>query len=126
MSPASRALARARAVIDAPFRLHGRDLLRGFDCVGLVALAWDVEVPTGYAMRGTPRALIERTLATLGFVQCGEKAGAIVLAATGPGQLHLAISTGKGVIHADAVARRVIERPAPLPWPILAAWIREE
>ena len=107
-----------------PFRLHGRDR-RGLDCVGLVAWAWEANAPTGYALRAAPGERIARELAALGFVP-GEGPGAIVLAAPGPGQLHLGIWTGDGIIHADAVARRVVERAAPLPWPIIANWIRED
>lgn len=121
---AARALARAREGLGAPFRLHGRDL-RGFDCVGLVAWAWEAAVPTGYALRGSPRERIERELAAAGFV-VGNRPGAIVLVDAGPGQLHLGIATGTGLIHADASARRVVERAVPLPWPVLAAWIRED
>lgn len=127
MTPSSRALARAREALGAPFRLHGRDL-RGLDCVGLAAWAWEADVPTGYALRSRPRARIEAELAALGFV-AGEGPGAVILIAPGPGQLHLGIATGAGtfcgLIHADVVARRVVERAAPLPWPILATWIRE-
>lgn len=123
MTPSLRALARAREALGAPFRLHGRDL-RGLDCIGLAAWAWGVPAPTGYALRASPLARIEAELAAAGFVP-GDGPGAIVLAAPGPGQLHLGIATGGGVIHADAVARRVVERAAPLPWPILAGWIRE-
>ncbi|QDZ08673.1 NlpC/P60 family protein [Sphingomonas panacisoli] len=124
MTPSSRALTRAREGLGTPFRLHGRDL-RGMDCVGLVAWAWNAPAPTGYAIRSSPTERIVRELAALGFVR-GAGPGAIVLIAPGPGQLHLGISTGEGVIHADAVARRVVERAAPLPWPILASWIRED
>ncbi|WP_293986998.1 peptidoglycan endopeptidase [Sphingomonas sp.] len=106
------------------FRLHGRDLA-GMDCVGLVAWAWEAAVPTGYALRSAPRARIEEALAASGFVP-GDTPGAIVLAAPGPGQLHLGISTGTGLIHADATLRRVAERPGVLPWPVLGAWIRED
>ncbi|WP_366931231.1 peptidoglycan endopeptidase [Sphingomonas sp.] len=95
------------------------------DCVGLVAWAWEVAAPTGYALRASPHERIARELARLGFVR-GEGPGATLLAAPGPGQLHLGISTGDGIIHADASLRRVVERAAPLPWPIVAAWIRED
>ena len=64
-------------------------------------------------------------LAALGFTT-GDGPGAILLAAPGPGQLHLGISTGSGMIHADCAARRVVDRPAPLAWPIVAAWHRED
>ena len=123
MTPSSRALTRAREALGVPFRLHGRDM-RGMDCVGLVAWAWDVAAPTGYALRASPDARIERELTALGFV-AGRAPGAIVLVAAGAGQLHLGIWTGDGIIHADAVARRMIDRAAPLPWPVLGAWIRE-
>ena len=123
-SSSSRALTRAREALGVPFRLHGRDL-RGLDCVGLAAWAWDVPAPTGYALRASPAARIARELAALGFVP-GLAPGAVLLVAPGAGQLHLGISTGGGMIHADAVARRVVERGAPLPWPILAGWIRED
>ncbi len=124
MTPVA-ALERARAMMGVPFRLHGRGA-DGVDCVGLAAVAWRVEAPTGYALRSAPRTKIERVLDELGFVTSDAIAGAVVLIAPGPGQLHLAIATGAGVIHADAVARRVVERAAPLPWPLLAAWIRRE
>jgi len=125
VTPSSaRALTRAREALGAPFRLHGRDL-RGMDCVGLAAWAWDVPAPSGYALRASPGPRIERELAASGFVR-GEGPGAIVLVAPGPGQLHFGISTGDGVIHADLALRRVVERAAPLPWPILAGWIRED
>jgi hypothetical protein len=43
----------------------------------------------------------------------------------GPAQLHLAILTGRGFIHADARLRRVVETPGrPDPAPIMV-W-REE
>lgn len=124
MTPSVRALALAREALGVPFRLHGRDL-RGFDCVGLVAWAWEETAPTGYALRASPGARIARELTRLGFVS-GEGPGAIVLVAPGPGQLHLGISTGAGLIHADAIARRVVERAAPMPWAVRAQWIRED
>ena len=29
---------------------------------------------------------------------------------------------GGGIIHADAMLRRVVERPGPVPWPVLGRW----
>lgn len=121
-----RALEQARAMLGVRFRLHGRER-DGVDCIGLVGVAWCVAVPTGYPLRSAPRDRIERALADLDFVASEAGPGAILLIAAGPGQLHLAIANGAGgAIHADAVARRVVERPAPLPWPVLGAWTREE
>ena len=48
--------------------------------------------------------------------------GDVLLALAGPGQLHLAIWTGDGVIHADAMLRRVVERPGAPPWPVVSVW----
>ena len=112
MTPLSPRALRAREAVGVPFRLHGRDL-RGLDCIGLAAWAWEVTVPTGYALRSNSRARIEAQLAALGFV-AGEGPGTVVLAAPGPGQLHLGISTGDGLIHADLAARRVVERGGAL------------
>lgn len=123
-APSIRALTRAREAVGVPFRLHGRDRA-GMDCVGLVGWAWEIAAPTGYALRASPEARIVRELAALGFVR-GEMPGAIVLVAPGPGQLHLGISTGEGVIHADLGLRRVVERAAPMPWPVVSSWIRED
>lgn len=118
---------RARLVLGAGFRLHGRDPATGLDCVGLAGFAWEVAVPGGYALRSAPLARIVGVLARAGFVPCAtDRPGAVAIAAPGPGQLHLAIATGGGVIHADAILRRVVERDAPLPWPLIAAWTIEE
>lgn len=116
---------RARSVLGARFRLHGRDPASGLDCVGLVAFAWELAVPAGYALRSAPRARIETMLAKTGFRACAADCpGAVVLTTPGPGQLHLGIANGaNGIVHADAIARRVIERGAPLPWPVLGAWM---
>jgi len=122
-----RALARARSALGARFRLHGRDPADGLDCVGLVGFAWQVAVPGGYAMRSAPHERIAAELTRAGFRPCApDRPGAVVLGAPGPGQLHLAIASGAGVVHADALLRRVVERDAPLPWPVLAAWICED
>lgn len=120
------AVRRARAAVGTPFRLHGRDA-RGLDCVGLVALAWGLSVPTGYRMRTGDPAVVARGAAALGLVEATTAlAGDVVLFASGPGQLHLGIDSGAGLIHADAGLRRVVERPGVAPWPILARWRRED
>lgn len=96
--------------------------------MGLVAFAWGLAAPGGYPLRSAPRARIETALAEMGFRSCAMGGpGAVVLTAPGPGQLHLGIGNGAdGIVHADAIARRVIERGAPLPWPVLCMWMGGE
>lgn len=119
-------LERARDAIGVRFRLHGRSVAHGLDCVGLAGLAYGVEVPRGYALRGGSGARIDAVARAAGLV-CVEDArpGDLVLFRAGPGQLHLGIASETGVIHADAGLRRVVERPGTAPWPQLARWRRE-
>jgi len=115
----------ARAAVGAPFRLHGRDPSYGLDCVGLAAQAlaaggFDGPVPEGYALRGGEAGTIAAMIAASGLaIVADTRAGDLMLCASGPGQLHLAIDSGAGFIHADAMLRRVIERPGPVPWPVI-------
>jgi hypothetical protein len=49
-------------------------------------------------------------------------AGDVLVLAPRRDQIHLGVFTGIGLVHADAGLRRVVERPLPLPWPILGIW----
>ena len=114
---------RAREAIGARFRLGGRDPVYGLDCVGLVAWALEVDdAPSGYALRGGVPARVTALLdARLTRVDAPGP-GDVLLFAAGPGQLHLGIASARGVIHADAGLRRVVERPGVMPWPVLGVW----
>ncbi len=114
----------ARSAVGARFRLHGREVATGLDCVGLAALAYGADaVPSGYALRGGDPAAVAALIEARGLVPVAEPlAGDLLLCASGPGQLHLAIDSGIGVIHADAMLRRVVERPGPAPWPVIGRW----
>lgn len=114
---------RALAAVGARFRLHGRRVETGLDCVGLAALAFGRgDAPTGYRLRGGTAADVVRALPP-GFVEAdGERAGDLLLFRAGPGQLHLAVRTERGFVHADAGLGRVVERPGEFPWPLEAAW----
>ena len=119
----TRVEARAREAIGARFRLGGRDPARGLDCVGLVAWALEADdAPGGYPLRGgvpgQVMALLDARLARVAVAEPGD----VLLFAAGPGQLHLGIASARGVIHADAGLRRVVERPGAMPWPVLGAW----
>jgi hypothetical protein len=80
--------------------------------------AYGGAVPSGYALRGgDPTAALDAAL-----VRCdGLAAGDVLVMATGPGQLHLAVRTARGFVHADAGLRRVVER-AEADWPVIGAW----
>ncbi|KQM31220.1 hypothetical protein [Sphingomonas sp. Leaf10] len=119
MSPVER----ARSVVGVRFRRQGRGA-EGFDCVGLVGWAHGVDVPADYPGRSGDVARVAAVLAAAGFREVDRAAaGDVLLMLSGPGQLHLALSNGGGAIHADAVARRVVER-RDVPWPVIGIWRR--
>lgn len=120
--------AAARGVVGARFRLHGRDVEGGFDCVGLVAHALAAggfrgDVPSGYALRGGVPAQVAARMDAAGLSRADDaRVGDVLLLAAGPGQLHFGIALEDGIVHADAVLRRVVERPGALLWPVLGRW----
>ena len=121
-------VARARGLVGVRFRAQGRDPAFGLDCVGLVAAALGREVGADHAGRSGDVARVAREAARLGLVRAdAQRAGDVVAFESGPGQLHLGVRSEGGVIHADAGARCVVERPGAAPWPVLAEWrVREE
>jgi cell wall-associated NlpC family hydrolase len=127
----SRIVAAARAAVGTRFRRHGRGA-DGLDCVGLVAAAlteagWRGAVPDDYPLATGDPAMIGRVAAAAGLRPVTDAApGDVVAFRSGPGQLHLAIDTGDGVIHADAGLRRVVERPGVAPWPLVGRWRWED
>ena len=126
MMPGERAVAAARAALGVRFRLHGRSA-EGLDCVGLAALALRAEgfegrVPSGYTLRSGDAVRVRVAIEALGLVPAAEpRPGDLLLFRAGPGQLHFAIQAEAGIIHADAMLRRVVERPE-LPWPVIGRW----
>lgn len=118
--------ARARACVGVRFRPQGRDPSLGLDCIGLAAIATGlVVVRSDYAIRGDHLDRVEFGLLAYGFEQVGGEeleTGDILVFAAGPQQVHVAVLTDTGIVHADAGLRRVVERPLPLPWPVLSIW----
>ncbi|MBC7985664.1 MAG: peptidoglycan endopeptidase [Sphingomonadaceae bacterium] len=121
------AVAAARACVGARFRAQGRDPATGLDCVGLAAFAVRagaarLDVPNGYRLRGS----VERVAAgleALGFARAQELApGDLMVMRAGPGQGHLGVWTGTGLVHADARLRRVVETPGAPGWPVTGVW----
>lgn len=127
MRPGTRALVAARAAVGTGFRLHGRSIESGLDCVGLVELALRAEgfagtAPSGYALRSGDAGAAARQLAQAGLAPAQPPfPGDVMLLRVGPAQLHLAIAGETGIIHADAMLRRVVERPS-IDWPVLGRW----
>ena len=123
-----RIAARARALVGTRFRPQGRDPEHGLDCVGAAAAAAGVpreRVPTGYDPRGQALAEVEHGLCDLGCRPVPGDAlhrGDILVCAPGPAQFHVVVVVEGGFVHADAVLRRVAERPFPVPWPVIGAW----
>lgn len=118
--------ARARALIGTRFRSQGRGR-EGLDCIGLVAAALGLaEARRDYALRGGDLAALEAGLSAAGLRLVEERlAGDVIVLRSGPGQLHLGVWTGDGLVHADAGLRRVVERPGAPPWPIMSIWRKE-
>ncbi|NYD91591.1 peptidoglycan endopeptidase [Sphingomonas melonis] len=127
MAEGAAVAAAALALVGAPFRLHGREPASGLDCIGVIVAAlraagWAGAVPSGYALRGgDPATVIARFDAVLARGG-GDAAGDVLLFRVGPGQLHGAVRAGRGIVHADAGLRRVVERPGAADWPLLGAW----
>lgn len=122
--------AAAEGFVGAPFRLHGRDRVRGLDCIGLVAAALaaagrPASAPVGYRLRqAAVDHLLEAAAAaglidTMGPVEPGD----VLLVGTGPAQHHLVVaSAGGGFVHAHAGLGRIVVTPAPLAWPVERHW----
>jgi murein DD-endopeptidase / murein LD-carboxypeptidase len=117
-------VARARALVGAGFRPQGRSRETGLDCVGVVAAAVGIAAPPDdYRLRTGSTERISAALRAAGLRAAPARGrGDVLVMASGPGQLHLGIWTGSGLVHADARLRRVVERPGPPPWRVLSQW----
>lgn len=131
MRKSERVAAAALDLVGARFRPHGRDPRFGLDCVGLAACAlraggYRGAVPDGYALRRGDAARVRALIDGLGLIEGIGGPGELLLCASAAGQLHLAISISGGLVHADALLRRVVMRPGDVPWPVLARRRLEE
>lgn len=116
----------ARELVGTRFRAQGRGA-EGLDCVGLAAAAlqaggYEGPVPWGYRLRGGDPAVVAARLDAVLDRGDGAAEGDLLLCVSGPGQLHLAIRTAGGIVHADAGLRKVVERPGEVPWPVIGVW----
>jgi len=128
MALGEKVAAEALALVGVPFRLHGRSVETGVDCVGLAALAAmragiGIGPLPAYQLRGIGLATVEQALRSVGLIAVEQSgAGDVLLARSGPMQLHLMIATARGLVHAHAGLGRVVLMPPPAPWPVLGHW----
>ncbi len=131
MRRSERVAAAAIGLVGVRFRAHGRNPAFGLDCVGLAACAlraggYRGAVPDDYALRRGDPARVRTLIEGLGLAPGIGGPGELLLCASAPGQLHVAISVRGGLVHADALLGRVVIRPGEAPWPVLGRWRREE
>lgn len=126
MSRGERAAERAARLIGTRFRPQGRDPALGLDCLGLIVTAHALpegEVPGDYRLRGNHLdALLAGAARRFRRVApAAARTGDVLVMEAGVNQLHLAIRTAAGFVHADARLGRVVETPGAPPWAVLAA-----
>jgi lipoprotein Spr len=120
---------RALSLVGVPFRPQGRDAGRGLDCVGLCVAAYCLPIEIvrrNYRLRGDYRievkAALRRHFRRISGKQ--KRPGDLLLLAVAGDQLHLAVLTMAGFIHADAKLRRVVETPGDPEWPLIGVYRR--
>ena len=120
---------RARALVGVRFRPQGRSPEFGLDCIGLIICAFDLPqglVRRDYRMRGDHlrEMLIELAKPFRRIAASRHRAGDVLVLEVARDQMHLAIVTGRGFVHADARRGKVVETPGTPSWPIVAAFRR--
>ena len=125
------AVARARALVGTKFRPQGRAAEYGLDCIGLACAAFQIPaamVPADYRLRGYDPRRLEEGMRRF-FRRTPNRSalpGDLLLLAVAADQLHLAVLTERGFVHADAGLRRVVETPGRPGWPIVSVWRRRK
>lgn len=118
--------ARARALVGVPFLAQGRGE-GGLDCVGVVVETFGIQPETvrrNYRLRGDHLPEFTRCLDSE-FRRIPNKqmrCGDLMLLAPRSDQLHLAVQTDRGFVHAHAGIRRVVETPGTPDWPLLGVY----
>ena len=128
--PRAKIAACAASLVGAPFRIYGRSASVGMDCVGVVgaclaATGGVFDVPSRYRLRGDYDALARSFFADASFVPVHDhawQAGDIILVRIGARQLHFAVITIDGAVHAHMGLGRVVLTPLPLMWVTIGHW----
>ena len=122
---------RAQEAIGLHFRLHGRSIGTGLDCVGLIAHAikpiiMDIEIPRNYSLRfddiNIPIAFFEAHNFERIDSEQGFLTGDIAIIAPAAQQLHFIIIAQDGYIHAHSGLRKIVKTNFPILSPVKAAW----
>ena len=120
---------RARALVGTRFRAQGRTPSLGLDCIGLVLCTFELPaegIRRDYRMRGNHRReLLAGLNGTFRRVAPSQRRpGDVMVLQVARDQLHLAIMTDGGFVHADARLGKVVETVGAPPWPVLAHFRR--
>jgi murein DD-endopeptidase / murein LD-carboxypeptidase len=126
----ARIAACALTFLGAPFRLHGRSINAGVDCVGVVAACLleaghHVETPTCYRIRGDFEKRAQVFFADARFQNVNDAswvAGDVLMFRPAARQIHLAVLAQGGAVHAHMGLGRVVLTPLPLPYDQIAQW----
>ncbi len=122
---------RAQEAMGLRFRLHGRSINNGLDCVGLVAHAIQpmiaaAEIPRHYTLRfddiNVPIAFFEALDFERLESEQGYLIGDIALIAPAAQQLHFIIIAQDGFIHAHSGLRKIVKTNYPILSPVKAVW----
>lgn len=118
--------ARARALVGTRFRAQGRGE-GGLDCIGVVLATFGIPAEAArddYALRGDHLAEVRRSLDAF-FRRIAPRmlrAGDVMLLRPADAQVHLAVRTDRGFVHAHSALRRVVETPGEPQWPLLGVY----
>jgi hypothetical protein len=119
---------RARSLVGCRFRPQGRDPEHGLDCVGVVCAAFGIpadSVPRNYRLRDGGLERVKLELSRFFRLVRTPAAGDVLIFEVAAVQLHLGILTDLGLIHADALLRKVVESPGRPPWEPISAYRRK-
>lgn len=118
--------ARARALVGTRFRPQGRSE-EGMDCIGVVLATFGIspdQVRRDYRLRGNDarelREQLERHFRRVPKVQL--RSGDVMLFWINERQLHLAVKTMAGFVHAHAGIKRIVETPGDPHWPLIGVY----
>ncbi len=117
-------------LLGVPFRLHGRSVETGLDCVGVLAQCLSatgqiLDVPADYGLRGDFEARAIAFFSRDGFARVADSSwvtGDLLLLRPGPRQIHFGVLARAGVVHAHLGLRRVVLTPLPLPYCRIGQW----